>query len=60
MTEEKATKTIIGERIRYYRTLGNLTQDDLAERTGSNGSYIGRIERGGTQRQSVHLGKNMR
>ncbi|MFS0728342.1 helix-turn-helix domain-containing protein [Paenibacillus sp. 1P07SE] len=43
---QKSTKAIIGERIRYYRAMKNLTQDDLAERTGSTGSYIGRIERG--------------
>lgn len=40
------TTTIIGKKIRYYRTLRNLTQDELAERIGSTGSYIGRIERG--------------
>ncbi|XID91965.1 helix-turn-helix domain-containing protein [Paenibacillaceae bacterium WGS1546] len=46
MTQKKSTKAIIGERIRHYRTMKNLTQDELAERTGSTGSYIGRIERG--------------
>lgn len=40
------TTMIIGKKIRYYRTLRSLTQDELAERIGSTGSYIGRIERG--------------
>lgn len=37
---------IVGEKIRYYRILRNLTQEELAEQIGSSGSYVGRIERG--------------
>lgn len=43
---EKNTVHMIGEQIRYYRTMRNLTQEEIAERIGSTGSYIGRIERG--------------
>jgi transcriptional regulator with XRE-family HTH domain len=43
---EKNTVRMIGERIRYYRTMRNLTQEEIAECIGSTGSYVGRIERG--------------
>lgn len=36
-----------GERIRQYRELRDLTQDDLARRTGIPSTAISRIERGG-------------
>ena len=36
----------IGGRIRALRTGTGLTQEDLAERTGVNPAYLGRIERG--------------
>lgn len=36
----------IGEQIRYYRTLKGMTQEQLAEALDSQGTYIGRVERG--------------
>ena len=36
----------IGGQIRGKRTEAGLTQEDLAERTGVNAAYLGRIERG--------------
>lgn len=35
----------IGRIVRYYRSLHNLTQSDVAERSGINEKYLGRIER---------------
>lgn len=46
MNKNQNTVSIIGQKIRQYRILRNLTQDELAEVIGSTGSYIGRIERG--------------
>ncbi|GAC42421.1 helix-turn-helix domain-containing protein [Paenibacillus popilliae] len=40
------TFKVIGLKIREFRKLRNLTQDQLAEAIDSTGSYIGRIERG--------------
>ncbi|MEH7275926.1 helix-turn-helix domain-containing protein [Neobacillus vireti] len=37
---------IIGENIRFYRKQKGLTQEELAERTGLQSTYIGGIERG--------------
>nr|WP_254075743.1 helix-turn-helix transcriptional regulator [Paenibacillus tritici] len=36
----------IGEQIRHYRTLAGMTQEQLAEAIESQGTYIGRVERG--------------
>ena len=36
----------IGRILRYYRTLHNLTQSEVAELSGINEKYLGRIERG--------------
>ena len=36
----------IGERIRTIRKLKGLTQEQLAEKTGLQDSYIGGVERG--------------
>lgn len=36
----------IGEQIRHYRTLKGWTQEQLAEVLESQGTYIGRVERG--------------
>ncbi|OUS68527.1 hypothetical protein B1748_33660 [Paenibacillus sp. MY03] len=36
----------IGEQIRHYRTLRGWTQEQLAEVLESQGTYIGRVERG--------------
>lgn len=35
----------IGHNLRYYRTLYNLTQSEVAELSGINEKYLGRIER---------------
>lgn len=35
----------IGRRLKYYRDLHNLTQSEVAERSGINEKYLGRIER---------------
>ncbi|GIP16537.1 hypothetical protein J40TS1_21790 [Paenibacillus montaniterrae] len=44
--KRKQTVVTIGKRIRYYRTMRNLTQEELAERISTTGSYVGRMERG--------------
>lgn len=36
----------VGERIRHYRNLRGLTQEQLAEALETQGTYIGRVERG--------------
>lgn len=36
----------IGERVRYYRLLKGWTQEQLAEALDSQGTYVGRVERG--------------
>jgi len=41
----KIVKTV-GERIRKYRNQACLSQDELAERAGLHGTYIGQLERG--------------
>ncbi len=42
--QQLTTKT--GERIRYFRNIKNLSQEDLALTAGINPAYIGHIERG--------------
>ncbi|MBW4079921.1 helix-turn-helix domain-containing protein [Paenibacillus sp. S150] len=42
----------IGEKVRHYRNLKGLTQEQLAEVVGTYGTYIGRLERG---EQNVQL-----
>ncbi len=42
----------VGEHIRHYRTLRGWTQEQLAEALDSQGTYIGRVERG---EQNVQL-----
>lgn len=42
----------VGEQIRHYRTLRGWTQEQLAEVLDSQGTYIGRVERG---EQNVQL-----
>ena len=37
---------ILGERIRYYRTLRGLTQKEMAAKLGVSPRYIGHIEQG--------------
>ena len=45
---------ILGERIRYYRTLKGLTQIELAKKLGVASRYIGNIERG-LKRPSLNM-----
>lgn len=40
------TKLLLGKRIRYLRRLGDLSQEDLAEKAGVSHKYLGEIERG--------------
>lgn len=42
----------VGDRIRHYRNLKGLTQEQLAELVDTYGTYIGRLERG---EQNVQL-----
>ena len=44
--EIKAKAFAIGEIIKEERRLANMTQDELAERTGTKKSFISRIENG--------------
>lgn len=46
MNLSKATKLEIGKRLREAREQKNLTQDDVAKKTGITASYFARIERG--------------
>lgn len=46
MNEPEKIFIIIGNRIRSYRRNKNLTQEQLAEKTGLHHTYIGIIERG--------------
>lgn len=36
----------VGERVRYYRRMKDLTQTDLADRIGNDRQYIYKIEKG--------------
>lgn len=40
------TTKLIGSKIRQFRTLRGITQEQLAEASDSTGSYIGKLERG--------------
>lgn len=44
--EAKAKAFIVGEMIKEARKEANLTQDDLAKKTGTKKSYISRLENG--------------
>ena len=44
--EKKSKAFIIGEMIKEARKEAQLTQDDLAKRTGTKKSYISRLENG--------------
>ncbi len=44
--ERKAQAFVIGELLKEERLKANLTQEDLAEKTGTKRSYISRIENG--------------
>ena len=44
--ESKAQAFVIGELLKEERTKANLTQEALAEKTGTKKSYISRIENG--------------
>ena len=41
-----SNSNIIGERIRYYRKMNNITQIELAEKLGVASGYISNIEQG--------------
>lgn len=43
MNEEKIYK-LIGKRIKFFREKQNLTQENLAEKSGLSLDYIGKIE----------------
>lgn len=43
---EISTAKLIGLKIREFRKIRDLTQEQLAELIGSTGSYVGRLERG--------------
>jgi len=44
--ESKAQAFVIGELLKDERQRANLTQEEMAERTGTKKSYISRIENG--------------
>jgi len=44
--ELKAKSFVVGEMIKQARKEANLTQEDLAKRTGTKKSYISRLENG--------------
>ena len=47
----------IGRRLRTYRLLLNMTQEELAERAGLHHTYIGQVERGEKNLTITSLGK---
>lgn len=53
--ELKSKAFIIGELIKEERLLANLTQAQLAEKTGTKKSYISRIENGNSDIQLTTL-----
>ncbi len=44
--EQKSKSFIVGELIKENRLKANLTQEELADRTGTKKSYISRVENG--------------
>ena len=47
MDEQKREITIaVGSRIKYFRHVNSLSQEDLALRAGLNPAYFGQVERG--------------
>ena len=44
--ETRAKAFVVGEMIKYARKEAHLTQEQLAERTGTKKSYISRVENG--------------
>ena len=44
--EQKSKAFIVGELIKENRIKANLTQEELADRTGTKKSYISRVENG--------------
>ncbi len=44
--EEYQILRLLGQRVRYYRRLRNLTQEELGEQANVGYKYIGEIERG--------------
>lgn len=45
----------IGDRIRYFRTMKNMTQDELADLAEIHDTYIGKIERGDKNVSAIKL-----
>lgn len=43
---DKSLKKLFGQRVKYYRNLKGLSQENLAERVGISANTIGYIERG--------------
>ena len=46
MSEDASVQILFGRRLRALRSLRELTQDQLGERAGVSGKFIGQIERG--------------
>jgi ribosome-binding protein aMBF1 (putative translation factor) len=55
--ESKAQAFVIGELLKDERHRANMTQEELAEKTGTKKSYISRIENGHTDIQLSTLYK---
>ena len=55
--ERQSKAFIIGELIKEERHLANMTQEELAEKTGTKKSYISRIENGNSDIQLSTLFK---
>ena len=49
MAEERANAFFTGQIIEDARKRANITQEELAQRIGSNKSYISRVEKGRTE-----------
>jgi len=49
MAEERANAFFTGKIIEDARKRANITQEELAQRIGSNKSYISRVEKGRTE-----------
>lgn len=55
--ESKAKSFVIGELLKDERQKANMTQEELAEKTGTKKSYISRVENGHTDIQLSTLYK---
>lgn len=50
---------IVGKQIRYYRTLRNISQKELAKSVGVSAAYIAELENGGNSTNSSVSMKNI-